>query len=329
MTPHFCLDCCHFNTMPLRTVVLLLLCLSTGMCATLGYYQTDAKEEGDPAAEAASVDVAKEGVAAALVGDSSSVEGNTGNSVFGDKLLLEMGLKDNQAGNKLEKAVQVVAEGATGKEPGPDSGGPPGDTPGMKAFAKEAKSQEQPSGEEVNEIRPVQTNKSQKRPLEEEDTSWSLNSIRNSFQTVHGYFDSLVELVGGRNGVCEYRCRRYGELPQPRPGYQPSDPNGCSTSLVGFQLDLGIPAMTKCCNQLDMCYENCGTSKYDCDSRFRSCLYGICSDLKKSLGFVSKVQACESMADALYNTVWTLGCRPYMNSQRAACVCEGEERDEL
>lgn len=39
--------------------------------------------------------------------------------------------------------------------------------------------------------------------------------------------------------------------------------------------------------------------------------------------------ACESMADALYNTVWTLGCRPYMNSQRAACVCEGEERDEL
>lgn len=39
--------------------------------------------------------------------------------------------------------------------------------------------------------------------------------------------------------------------------------------------------------------------------------------------------ACESMADTLYNTVWTLGCRPYMNSQRAACVCEGEERDEL
>lgn len=56
------------------------------------------------------------------------------------------------------------------------------------------------------------------------------------------------------------------------------------------QLDLGIPAMTKCCNQLDTCYENCGASKYDCDSRFRSCLYAICSDLKKSLGFVSKVQ---------------------------------------
>lgn len=45
--------------------------------------------------------------------------------------------------------------------------------------------------------------------------------------------------------------------------------------------------------------------------------------------FFISVLACESMADALYNTVWTLGCRPYMNSQRAACICEGEERDEL
>ncbi|XP_030298530.1 group XIIB secretory phospholipase A2-like protein isoform X2 [Sparus aurata] len=119
------------------------------------------------------------------------------------------------------------------------------------------------------------------------------------------------------------------ELPQPRPGYQASEPDGCSSSLVGFQLDLGIPAMTQCCNQLDVCYDTCGTSKYDCDSKFRSCLHGICSDLNKSLGFVNRVQACETMADTLFNTVWTLGCRSYMNSQRAACFCEGEERDEL
>uniref|UniRef100_A0A3B4TLV2 Phospholipase A2, group XIIB n=1 Tax=Seriola dumerili TaxID=41447 RepID=A0A3B4TLV2_SERDU len=168
------------------------------------------------------------------------------------------------------------------------------------------------------------------KPLANEDNnSWSLNSIRNSFQTMHGYFDSLVELVGGRDGVCQYRCRYGKKAPQPRPGYQLPEPNGCSSSLVGFQMDLGIPAMTECCNQLDVCYDTCGTSKYDCDSNFRSCLHDICSDFKKSLGFGSKVQACESMADALYNTVWTLGCRPYMNSQRAACVCEGEERDEL
>uniref|UniRef100_A0A3Q3EBU6 Phospholipase A2, group XIIB n=1 Tax=Labrus bergylta TaxID=56723 RepID=A0A3Q3EBU6_9LABR len=168
---------------------------------------------------------------------------------------------------------------------------------------------------------------------QEESSSWSFNSIRSSFQTMNGYFDSLVELVGGQGGVCQYRCRYGKKIPQSRPGYQLPEPNGCSSSLVGFQvndvLDMGIPAMTKCCDQLDMCYDTCGASKYDCDTKFRSCLHDICSDVNKSLGFVSKVEACESMADTLFNTVWTLGCRPYMNSQRAACVCAGEERDEL
>ncbi|KAF6723757.1 Group XIIB secretory phospholipase A2-like protein [Oryzias melastigma] len=192
-----------------------------------------------------------------------------------------------------------------------------------------ALTEEHHSSEDSNANRPVQTIKPpNKPPAEEEANSWSLTSIRNSFQTVHGYFDTLVELVGGHNGVCQYRCR-YGELPRPRPNFQQQETNGCNSSLMGFQFDVGIPAMTKCCNQLDSCYDTCGVNKYDCDAKFRVCLHALCSDLKKSLGFVSKVQACESMADALYNTVWTLGCRPYMNSQRAACVCEGEERDEL
>ncbi|XP_055391538.1 group XIIB secretory phospholipase A2-like protein isoform X3 [Bubalus kerabau] len=95
-------------------------------------------------------------------------------------------------------------------------------------------------------------------------------------------------------------------------------------------MDLGIPAMTKCCNQLDVCYETCGANKYRCDAKFRWCLHSICSDLKRSLGFVSNVEvACDSLADTVFNTVWTLGCRPFMNSQRAACVCAEEEKEEL
>ncbi|XP_048125024.1 group XIIB secretory phospholipase A2-like protein isoform X2 [Alosa alosa] len=157
---------------------------------------------------------------------------------------------------------------------------------------------------------------------------WAMSSIRQSFQAVNGYFDSLVELMGGRNGVCQYKCR-YGKTPTPRIGYVMPEANGCSSSLLGFEFDLGIPAMTKCCNQLDVCYDTCSSNKNRCDSKFRWCLHGICSELKKSLGFVSKVEVCESMADAMYNTVWTLGCRSYMSSQRAACFCEGTERDEL
>ncbi|CDQ68905.1 unnamed protein product [Oncorhynchus mykiss] len=150
------------------------------------------------------------------------------------------------------------------------------------------------------------------RPSQAEDEDeWGLNS-----------------LMGGRDGVCQYRCR-YGKAALPRPDYQMPEPNGCSAYFLGLPVDLGIPAMTKCCNQLDMCYDTCGSNKYRCDSKFRWCLHSICSDLKKSLGFMSKVEACETVADTLFNTVWTLGCRPYMNSQREACLCEGEERDEL
>lgn len=44
----------------------------------------------------------------------------------------------------------------------------------------------------------------------EDDADWGLGSIRGSFQAVNGYFDSLLELMGGRDGVCQYRCR-YGK----------------------------------------------------------------------------------------------------------------------
>ncbi|XP_048419743.1 group XIIB secretory phospholipase A2-like protein isoform X2 [Stegostoma tigrinum] len=160
------------------------------------------------------------------------------------------------------------------------------------------------------------------------DSDWGIGSIRDSFEAINGYFDSFLELLGGRNGVCQYKCR-YGKAPLPRPDYKVPEPNGCSSSFLGLKLDLGIPAMTKCCNQLDLCYDTCGANKYRCDAKFRWCLYGICSDLKKSLGFVSKVEACESVADTMFNAVWTLGCKPFMNSQRSACVCNEEERDEL
>ncbi|XP_061546249.1 group XIIB secretory phospholipase A2-like protein [Phycodurus eques] len=272
--------------MLLRAVaLLLLLCVSAGVCATLGHYQSTAQQEDAPAVDPLNT----------AVEDAKPHED-----------------LNNELAEVLPNKTPEVVEG-----------------PGERSQDVEA--QHQPSQYEVevgesSEIEPVQMNIS--APLDKNNNRWSLMSIRNSFQMMHGYFDSLVELVGGHNGICQYRCR-YGERPQPRPGYKHQEPNGCSSSMVGFQLDLGIPAISECCNQLDVCYDNCGIDKYDCDTKFRSCLHNICSDLKRSLGFVSKVQACESMADALYNTVWTLGCRPYMNSQRAACVCEGEERDEL
>lgn len=45
---------------------------------------------------------------------------------------------------------------------------------------------------------------------EDETGDWGLNSIRNSFESVGGYFDSMLEFMGGRDGVCQHRCR-YGK----------------------------------------------------------------------------------------------------------------------
>nr|XP_040035344.1 group XIIB secretory phospholipase A2-like protein isoform X1 [Gasterosteus aculeatus aculeatus] len=322
--------------MLLRAVVLLFLCVSSGICATLGHYQTTPEEEqASPVdSDAVSAAVAAEEAAAPAgtqQGSSPAVEEPAADSSRGDSELAV----DDLSADKTKMEVPV-GDGATADEPETDREMAAGDPPAMEALAGEAVTQEQhfsPGAEEENDIRPVQTDLSLNNSLaQEDDNSWSIDSIRNSFRSLHGYFELLVELAGGRDGVCQYRCR-YGETPQKRPGYQLQEPNGCSSSLVGLQvnavLDLGIPAMTNCCNQLDVCYDTCGTSKNRCDSEFRLCLHGICGDLKKSLGFVSKVQACESMADVLHSTVGTLGCRPYMNSQRAACVCEGEEREEL
>ncbi|XP_034993950.1 group XIIB secretory phospholipase A2-like protein isoform X2 [Zootoca vivipara] len=165
-------------------------------------------------------------------------------------------------------------------------------------------------------------------PEEASFSDWGIGTIRDGFETVNAYLDYVSELLGGKNGVCQYRCR-YGKAPMARPDYKSPEPNGCSSYFLGLKLDMGIPAMTKCCNQLDICYDTCGANKYRCDAKFRWCLQSICSDLKRSLGFVSKVAACESVADGVFKTVRTLGCRPFMDSQRSACICQEEEREEL
>lgn len=45
---------------------------------------------------------------------------------------------------------------------------------------------------------------------EESYSDWGLRQLRGSFESVNSYVDSFMELLGGKNGVCQYRCR-YGE----------------------------------------------------------------------------------------------------------------------
>lgn len=45
---------------------------------------------------------------------------------------------------------------------------------------------------------------------EESFSDWGLRHLRGSFESVNSYVDSFMELLGGKNGICQYRCR-YGE----------------------------------------------------------------------------------------------------------------------
>lgn len=182
--------------MLLRTAALLLLCASVGLCATLALHQTSEPEEDSQAAAAAAVSVdgdglgqvpAEEPQANLLPAENLLVRTLTGSEPATDGADGNADGADGAATNKLEREV---------------GDGPAGDgatrTPASLSLA-----------EGGNDIRPVRS-MMRDRAKAQEESSWSINSIRSSFQSAHGYFNSLVELVGGRNGVCQYRCR-YGE----------------------------------------------------------------------------------------------------------------------
>ncbi|KAI5625210.1 caspase-6 [Silurus asotus] len=89
-----------------------------------------------------------------------------------------------------------------------------------------------------------------------------------------------------------------------------------SESISMFNIK--IPAITNCCNEHDHCYDTCGQEKRDCDEQFQICLKNICRNLLNVLGLDQKVQACESGLNLVFDVVMHLGCKPYLESQRAA-----------
>lgn len=198
--------------MPLRPVVLLLLCATAGMCATLAFYPTPDNEDESPAAvDAAAAADSTDAAGKASAGDPPAAEEPKADPLVGENLIDGTLAGSKPAADKPEVDVSV-ADGAAAKKLQTDVDGPAGDSPAPEdaAVRKDAMSSSSPPVDEGNDIKPVQN--IQKRPKPQEESSWSINSIRNSFQSVHGYFNSLVELVGGPNGVCQYRCK-YGESP--------------------------------------------------------------------------------------------------------------------
>lgn len=72
--------------------------------------------------------------------------------------------------------------------------------------------------------------------------------------------------------------------PKPNRNHKPTA-NGCGA--LGMKINseyLPVNAMTKCCDQHDICYDICGNDKETCDVEFRKCLYKYCESYEKYLG---------------------------------------------
>ncbi|KAH1170471.1 hypothetical protein KIL84_001456 [Mauremys mutica] len=121
------------------------------------------------------------------------------------------------------------------------------------------------------------------------DWRMTLKTIRNGVHKIDMYLNAALDLLGGEDGLCLYKCSD-GSKPLPRYGYKLSPPNGCGSPLFGVHFDIGIPSMTKCCNQHDRCYDTCGNRKNDCDEQFQYCLSKICREVQKTLGISESVQ---------------------------------------
>ncbi|XP_047560398.1 group XIIA secretory phospholipase A2-like [Lutra lutra] len=161
-------------------------------------------------------------------------------------------------------------------------------------------------------------------------TYWwaTLKTIQNGVHKIDMYLNAALDLLGGEDGLCQYKCNE-GSKPFPGYGYNPSLPNGCGSPLFGVHLNIGIPSLTKCCNQHGRCYETRSKSKNDCNEEFQPCLSKILRDVQKTLGLAQHVQACETTAELLFNSVMHLGCKPYLDSQRATRRCCCKEKSDL
>ncbi|XP_021101096.1 group XIIA secretory phospholipase A2 isoform X2 [Heterocephalus glaber] len=71
-------------------------------------------------------------------------------------------------------------------------------------------------------------------PAATADWRATLKTIRNGVHKIDTYLNAALDLLGGEDGLCRYRCRD-GSKPFPRYGYKPSPPNGCGSPLFGVQ----------------------------------------------------------------------------------------------
>ncbi|XP_045578811.1 group XIIA secretory phospholipase A2-like isoform X1 [Salmo salar] len=100
----------------------------------------------------------------------------------------------------------------------------------------------------------------------------TLKTIRNGIHNIDKYINKIYNIKKELNVALDLE-----------------DMIECVTTNA-LMFDIGIPSLTKCCNQHDRCYDTCNRDKHDCDNEFQECLETICRRLQKMLGLAQSVQ---------------------------------------
>jgi len=118
----------------------------------------------------------------------------------------------------------------------------------------------------------------------------------------------------GQVMACVFQCQN-GKTPVKNPNHVPSY-NGCGS--YGANVDfLMCPYLITCCNYHDLCYDEFGPTREECDDFFYDC-----TQTRPSRRVTAEAHdICTAMGKTMYATVRTFGCPAYKSAQKNACIC--------
>ncbi|CAF1406461.1 unnamed protein product [Rotaria magnacalcarata] len=91
--------------------------------------------------------------------------------------------------------------------------------------------------------------------------------------------------------------------------------NGCGPVNLNIDIllkEIGEHVLIECCNEHDLCYDQCGKAQLTCDTTFLHCMIEACQQLLLS----SNINRCQNDARILFWFVFVGGRSAYEQAQQ-------------
>ena len=107
---------------------------------------------------------------------------------------------------------------------------------------------------------------------------------------------------------------------------QRRQPNGCGPEN-GLKINLFLNfirmgVLIRCCDEHDICYDNCRNIRDKCETEFKQCLQEICDTTRRS-GFQWWIwvrrSVCKFIGKVMHFTTYYFGSVSFVESQRNRC----------